>query len=231
VTAADPLALTADLGLPILASEAVPWLTTAQMAAADRLAMGEFGIDLLQMMEHAGAALADIVTRRAPIGPVTVLAGPGNNGGGGLCAARHLLNRGREVSVVLSGEPGTAAAHHLHTLAAMGTHPVAAPPCCGPVVDALVGYGIRGALHGRAAELADAVRGRIIVSLDLPSGLGHKGAVEPAATVTLALPKETLRRVRPLVLADLGLPQALWARLGLQVPPLFAQGRLLQIVD
>ena len=48
-------------------------------------------------------------------------------------------------------------------------------------------------------------------------------------TVTLALPKEALHSVRPLVLADIGLPPVLWARLGLDVPPLFADGRLLVV--
>ena len=95
MSAFDSTPLALDLGLPHLSPDAVPWLTAAQMAAADDLATGEFGIDLLQMMEHAGAALAEAVIRAAPNGPVTVLAGGGDNGGGGLCAARHLANRGR----------------------------------------------------------------------------------------------------------------------------------------
>ena len=165
MTASDPSALTLNLGLPVLAPTAVPWLTTAQMAAADALAVGEFGIDLLQMMEHAGAALAEVVMRAASSGPVTVLAGGGNNGGGGLCAARHLANRGRDVSVVLSSAPNAAGAHHLRTLAAMGITPADEPLTTGPVVDALVGYGIKGALRGRATELAAAVRDRATVSL------------------------------------------------------------------
>ena len=219
------------LRLPRLAADAVPWLTTAQMAAADALAVGEFGIDLLQMMEHAGARLAEAVMRGAPRGPVTVLAGGGNNGGGGLCAARHLANRGREVVVVPAARPNDAGSHHLHTLAAMGIEVSEEPAPEGPVVDALVGYGIEGPLRGRSAELAAGTRGRAIVSLDLPSGAGHEGAVDPIFTVTLALPKESLRGLRPLLLADIGLPRALWARLGLSVGPLFAEGGLLEVVD
>ncbi|NIR41987.1 MAG: NAD(P)H-hydrate epimerase, partial [Actinobacteria bacterium] len=92
-----------------------------QMAEADRLAIEEFGISLLQMMEHAGSNLAGLVNALAPEGTVTVLAGGGNNGGGGLCAARHLINSGRRVDVVLSSNRvGPAPAHHLRTLAAMG---------------------------------------------------------------------------------------------------------------
>jgi NAD(P)H-hydrate epimerase len=199
------------------------------MAAADALAMGEFGIDLLQMMEHAGAALAETVMRAAPVGPVTILAGGGNNGGGGLCAARHLANRAREVTVVLSTPANAAATHHLRTLATMGIVPSDRAADAGPVVDALVGYGIRGPLRGRAAELEQAMRGRDVISLDLPSGLGDRGALKALVTVTLALPKERLRGIRPLVLADIGLPRALWARLGLDVAPVFTAGRLVEI--
>jgi NAD(P)H-hydrate epimerase len=181
------------------------------------------------MMEHAGAALAETVMRATPTGRVTVLAGGGSNGAGGLCAARHLADRGRDVVVVLAAQPNAAGVHHLHTLAAMGIEPGDRLPAAGPVADALVGYGIRGALRGRGAELAMAVRRRAVVSLDLPSGFGHSGAVEPLVTVTLALPKLALRDQRPLILADLGLPAALWARLGIEMSPVFAAGRLLEI--
>ncbi len=208
----------------------MPWLTVPQMAEADRLAVEEFGITLLQMMEHAGAGLADLTMTVAPAGPVTVLAGAGNNGGGGLCAARHLRDRGRDVEVVLASErPGEAAAHHLRTLEAMGVAPRAAPGDRPVVVDALVGYGLSGPLRGRAAELARWAAGRFVVSLDFPSGHGYPGAISAAATLTLALPKEELLAVRPLYLADLGLPPELWAALGLAVGPLFAPGRILEI--
>ncbi len=218
---------------PQVEAGTLPWLTVEQMAEADRVAVEDFGIDLLQMMEHAGAALAEVVMRLVPDGAVTVLAGGGNNGGGGLCAARHLHDRGRDVEVVLaSGAPGPAAAHHLRTLAAAGIQPVPEPDDRPVAVDALVGYGLAGPLRKRAAELATWSAGRFVVSLDLPSGHGHPGAIRPAATVTLALPKQSLAGVRPLYLVDLGLPPELWSRptLGLQVGPVFAPGRILEVV-
>ncbi len=222
--------------VPTVAAGELPWLTVEQMAEADRLAVAEFGIGLLQMMEHAGAALAGVVMRLAPDGPVVVLAGGGNNGGGGLCAARHLHGRGRDVQVVMATDsPGPAASHHLRTLARIGIDPAAEPADTADravVVDAMVGYGLTGPLRGRAAELAMWARGRFVVSLDLPSGMGHQGAVEPAATLTLALPKAALRDLRPLYLADLGLPPELWGRpsLGLDVGPVFAPGPVLEVV-
>ena len=200
------------------------------MVEADRLAIESFGITLLQMMEHAGLALATLVGALAPEGRVTVLAGGGNNGGGGLCAARHLANRGRDVEVVLSTlRLGEAAQHHLRTLHAMGIEATAVPTG-DVVVDALVGYGLSGPLRGTAADLARWALGRPTLSLDLPSGFDFAGAVIPTATLTLALPKEAMRDVRPLYVADLGLPAALWDRLGVGSTTLFGPGSIVEIV-
>ena len=141
--------------IPTVNAGELPWLSVDQMIEADRLAIEEFDIGLLQMMEHAGSGLAELAMLTAPSGRITVLAGGGNNGGGGLCAARHLINRGRDVDIVLAtGAPGPAAAHHLRTLAEMGVNPRPEPGYTPVVVDALVGYGLQGPLRGRAAELA-----------------------------------------------------------------------------
>ncbi len=215
---------------PSVDATALPWLAVEQMAEADRLAVEEFGIELLQMMEHAGAALADLVMHLAPKGRLTVLAGGGNNGGGGLSAARHLINRGREVELVLATErPGAAVCHHLVTLRRMGIEPTERPG--GDVaIDALVGYGLSGPLRGPAAVLAAWASAHRAVCLDLPSGHGFKGAVEPLATLTLALPKEVLANVRPLYVADIGIPGALWREMGIESGEPFRGGRIVEIV-
>jgi NAD(P)H-hydrate epimerase len=194
------------------------------MAEADRVAIEEFNIRLLQMMEHAGTALAWAVMRHAPTGTVSVLAGGGNNGAGGMCAARHLVNRGRNVEVVIGTERlGSAAEHHLTSLVRMGV-PVVDAPGGDVAVDALVGYGLHGPLTGRAAELARWTSRHPTICLDLPSGIGFTEAAEPTVTVTLAAPKIELRHVRPLYLADIGWPGELWRALGVEPVPLFAHG-------
>ena len=215
---------------PTVSAGAIPWLSVDQMVEADRLAVEDFGIELLQMMEHAGSTLAELTHRLAPSGRVTVLAGAGNTGGGGLSAARHLLNRGRAVEVVLvSNRLGPAPAHHLETLREMGVETTDEPRPSELVIDAMVGYGLKGDLRGRAADLAAWIGQRYVVSLDFPSGHGGAGAVDADATLTLALPKEGLRDVTPVYLADLGLPSALWARMGLTVGAPFAGGRIVRI--
>src|SRR5581483_8007551 len=78
-------------------------LTTAEMADADRrtIAGGTPGIDL---MENAGRAVADCVASRHPPGSaVTVVAGPGNNGGDGFVAARVLTERNYRLRLLLVG--------------------------------------------------------------------------------------------------------------------------------
>lgn len=202
----------------------VPAVTAVEMRDVDRVAVDRFGIEVLQMMEHAGRALAGAVRERAD-GPVTVLAGNGGNGGGGLCSARHLRNRGVEVRVVLDRAPDELSgppAHHHATLAEMGV-PVAVgtegfDPEAGPVVDALVGYGLSGPLRGTAAELIEAIpEAATVVSLDVPSGMdattGERPgvAVDPDSVVTLALPKTGLTESGvALLLADIGLPAGVY---------------------
>ncbi len=89
---------------------ALPALTAEQMREVDRVAVEELGIELVQMMENAGRSLADLAIRIFGPESVTVLAGSGGNGGGGLVAARHLANRGVTPRVVLSrGEAELAA--------------------------------------------------------------------------------------------------------------------------
>lgn len=216
---------------------AVPAVTAAQMREVDRVAVEEFGLTILQMMENAGRTLALTVVEMLGSGgvrsEVAILAGSGGNGGGGLCCARHLHNRGFPVSVLLSKAPadlGGPAAHQLHTLGAGGLKPVEPAGTeevlrrSGLVVDALIGYSLHGTPRGRAAELIDRCNEHAarVLSLDPPSGLDATtgrapGAmVHPERTLTLGLPKTGLSEVhRQLYLADIGIPPEVYGTLGL----------------
>ena len=78
-------------------------LTTAEMAEADRLTIAG-GTPGIELMENAGRAVADAAGALLQGRRVVVVAGPGNNGGDGFVAARHLAERGYAVRVSFVGE-------------------------------------------------------------------------------------------------------------------------------
>ncbi|KAB1187018.1 MULTISPECIES: NAD(P)H-hydrate epimerase [Haloferax] len=227
----------------------VPAVTADQMREVDRVAVEEVGLALLQMMEHAGRNLAEVAREVADGGHVVVLAGDGGNGGGGICAARHLANGGADVTLVLdrdADELTGAAARQRRILAATDANVVAAADAtqtevaaahirdAAVVVDALVGYGLSGALRGTAASLAEATLDAAhVVSLDVPSGMDATTgetpgvAVEPDTTLTLALPKTglTAATAGDLVLADIGIPRGVYDELDIDYRDPFAGAR------
>src|SRR5690606_17677322 len=84
-------------------------LTVAQMRAAEQ-ALIDGGETVSSLMERAGKGAAEWVWRMAGGRPVTVLCGPGNNGGDGYVIARELVRRGLDVTVVAPLDPATDAA-------------------------------------------------------------------------------------------------------------------------
>lgn len=236
----------------------VPYITTDQMRRVDRAMVEDMHIELMQMMENAGRGLALLANKRflgvSPIGKkVIILAGAGANGGGALVCARRLHCWGADVHVYLTMPPENftgVPAHQLDILELMNVsissaEDVARVRNAQLIIDGIIGYGLTGPPKGTAAELirwANAM-GIPILALDVPSGidattgLSHGIAIQAAATMTLALPKEGLRApsaekyVGELYLADIGVPPGLYTVLdiGVPLPPLFAQGDILRI--
>jgi NAD(P)H-hydrate epimerase len=222
----------------------IPALTEDQMREVDRIMIEDLGIELIQMMENAGRNLAELAIRRFQPAEVTVLAGPGGNGGGGLVAARHLANRGVDVSVSLSrpaDEFGGVPAHQLAILERMriplmhGTTTDA-----DLVLDALIGYSLRGDPRGDTRDLIDWANesGSPVLSLDTPSGLNvttgeaATPCVQATATMTLALPKVGLLgapQVGELWLADISVPPSVYRAFGFEIGNLFAGDTIVRV--
>lgn len=227
-------------------------LTTEQMAEVDRLMIEEYGILLIQMMENAGRNLAEqarrmlggkLVGRR-----IVVLCGRGNNGGGGMVAARHLHERGAAVSAKLVGDPAglkEIPAHQWDILQVLALTQADDPDLAQAdlILDAIIGYGLTGNPRGQAARwIRQANQAqKPILALDTPSGLdtttGSAGepCIRATATLTLALPKVGLLSpaVRPVIgelyLADISVPPELYRRLGLDIGPIFEGDTIVRI--
>ncbi len=222
----------------------MPSVTAEQMREVDRMALDQTGPNLFQMMEHAGRNLAlfaiavlDDAWYKATI---VVLAGRGGNGGGGICAARHLANRGVNVRLCIA-EPDRleeVPAFQRKIFQSTNGQEIAMDSLGGErvdlIIDALIGYGLRAAPRNPVAELIRWANGTgaPILALDVPSGVdattGHRPGecITPHWTMTLALPKTGLlsQRTGQLFLADIGIPDQTYRRLGLSYVNPFAKG-------
>ncbi|HYT07253.1 MAG TPA: NAD(P)H-hydrate dehydratase [Rugosimonospora sp.] len=176
-------------------------LTAEQMREADRLTTDRYGIPSLQLMENAGAAVADYLSHAFPdlsTHNILVLCGKGNNGGDGLVVARRLRERSAPPRVLLFAEAsavrGDAAANlqrwqegggELHVVASAAEWSPAREALgeADLIVDALLGTGVKGPVEGLLASVIEDVnawrdkrriRGacaRFVCSVDMPSGL------------------------------------------------------------
>jgi len=218
----------------------------------DRLMIEEYQIELIQMMENAGRNLAELARRQlggqVAGNSIAILCGAGNNGGGGLVAARHLHNWGANVSLKLASDPSRLKeipAHQWRILMQMGLDSNKEPdlPKVDLILDALIGYGLSGDPRQPVAGYIEKANkaGRPILALDAPSGLdttsGIPGnpCIKAATTLTLALPKiglltrEAKDSVGNLYLADISVPPELYQHLGIEVPNLFEKDTILKV--
>jgi NAD(P)H-hydrate epimerase len=208
------------------------------MREIDRVAIEEVGPNLYQMMENAGRNLALTVIEQLgdewSSAPIVVLAGTGGNGGGGICASRHLVNRGADVTVVVSDPerlapiPGEQLAVYGGTTGKQAGVRDLRGLEAAVIVDAVIGYSLGGAPRGAAETMIEWAAGHTapVISLDAPSGVDSTtgdspGAhIQAAVTMTLALPKTGLDAspIGELRLADIGIPGEVYRRVGLNVP-------------
>lgn len=231
----------------------IPSLTTAQMIEVDRAMIEDYHIELIQMMENAGRAFAELARRwlggTAKGHSVVVLCGSGNNGGGGMTAARRLHNWGADVFVALTKSADDyrgVPAHQLDILQRMGIPIVdsaSLPPTPSLILDSIIGYSLSESPRDAAADLIRWANKQSapILSLDTPSGLdvtsgtAHDPTIRASATLTLALPKQGLmnpeakKHVGELYLADISVPPELYTKMGIDVPSLFSESDIIRV--
>jgi NAD(P)H-hydrate epimerase len=227
------------------------------MSEIDRLMRDEFGVEPIQLMEIAGHAVALYARQRFLGGDargrrVTILCGSGGNGGDGMVAARFLRGWGAIPELWLGRHPQPdrgLAWRQLESVRRFGItvhEPASRPelPEADLVIDALLGFSLAGAPTGATAALISAANARStpILAVDVPSGLDatsgavHQPCIRADATLTLALAKTGLYApaarsvIGDLVVADIGVPPAAFARLGVDTGEVFRSDTFVPIV-
>jgi len=198
-------------GRPILIGESI---RAAEQAAIDG------GTTVEQLMERAGASLAEAVYRFAGPMDALVLCGPGNNGGDGYVAARHLAERGVKVRIAALSEPKSEASKRARSqwnreVEALTDDTKSAPL----VIDSLFGTGLKRGLEDAVSEQLSRICAAAVVRIacDLPSGVETDSGAElsrvPSFDMTVAfgalkpahLLHPAMHRCGRLVLADIGI--------------------------
>ncbi|MGH7473406.1 MAG: NAD(P)H-hydrate epimerase, partial [Candidatus Methylomirabilales bacterium] len=216
-------------------------VTAKEIQELDRRAEAEYGISSRILMENAGTGAVRVMEQHFPRlyrSRVVVVCGKGNNGGDGLVVARHLVNGGASVQVLLLAKKeevkGDAAVNL--GIAERSGIPLAEVTSgrdlhkhreslvtADLIVDAILGTGLTGPAQGIAAEAIQLLNslGRPLVALDLPSGLGsddgliQEPCIRAQLTLTLALPKRSLllfpaaRCAGEVRVVDIGIPRVL----------------------
>ncbi len=191
--------------------------------------------NLYQMMENAGRNLAlqaiDMLGEKWQSASIVVLAGTG-----GICAARHLANRGANVKLVVSNAErlGEVPSFQYEIYINTGSRALKLSGLRDEtpvlIIGALIGYSLKSAPHGAVLQMINWANSTEspVLSLDIPSRVDSTTGESPGeyikakSTMTLALPKTGLfpDTAGDLFLADIGIPAATYERLGLgYVPP------------
>lgn len=221
------------MSFPVLPWDDLPAITAAQMQQLIMLATGKYGLDNRVLVEHTARNLVTLVDAFGGDGPVLVVAGRGNNGSGGLAAARLLGARGRRVWVVptheaenYSGTPKEQLEHlrHFDRVRVRTSLPKMKFSC---VIDAAIGTNLEGPPRGRTQDVITVLNnmgdGCCVISLDAPTGMMVDDGSVPGdvvhadMTMSVALPKKGVRpgdAVGRLFVGDIGLPQGVFESLG-----------------
>ena len=211
-----------------------PILTAAEMREAEARAIAA-GTPETLLMERAGAALAEAVSLYIGPRPTLVLCGPGNNGGDGYVAARHLKERGYPVRVAALAEPSQEAAKWARGEWDGPVEPFNEAEPAFIVIDCLFGTGLSRGLQDDVSERLQSLVGQSIVAIacDLPSGvasddgalLSPVGAYDLTVTFGALKPSHRLmpamERMGRVVLADIGIEaNGQWFEIGQPQLPL-----------
>jgi len=185
------------------------------------------------MMENAGRNLAITVMEMAAkvVNPsIVILAGTGGNGGGGICAARHLLNRNFDVKLAVTDRSKLkdVPKKQFEIFVNAGGKLIDDfdKVQADVIVDAIIGYSLTDNPRGRALQFIEWANSQTAknISLDVPSGIDSTSGesygeyFHTNTTLTLALPKTGLTEEKcgKLLLGDIGIPKVVYDKIGIE---------------
>jgi NAD(P)H-hydrate epimerase len=163
-------------------------LSRKQSRIIDQIAIEQYGIPGIVLMENAGRGISEWLLQFAVTGPVVVCCGKGNNGGDGFVIARYLAIAGRTVEVLMLSRAETIegdAGIQLRIATRMGIplqfvdveadSELIRDKLAGAdwIVDGLLGTGTQGAVRSPFMQAIEAINasGRPVLAIDLPSGM------------------------------------------------------------
>jgi len=223
----------------------LPGLSKDQMLEVDRLMIEEYHIPVELMMEHAGLNLARLACQLTGSSKCVfhVIAGSGNNGGGGLVAARRLHSWGLKTDIFLPKghkKLREIPTKQLSRVQKLGVKNLQELPTSSSnqeensvVLDCYIGYGFSRRSDKISEEVFEFMRAhKNVISLDAPSGLDvttgdDVSKIRPQATLTIAFVKEGLQRVPQeaigeLYVVDIGVPARVYrSEIGINWSPPF----------
>lgn len=178
-------------------------ISVQQAQAFDRHAQQKLGIPSLILMENAGRGVAEEALRLVKgRGPVVIVCGTGNNGGDGLVAARHLLNAGFRVEIMIIGrlsklKPDPSTNYLILKKMKRAKFVRRLPNQAGLIIDALFGLGLNSDIREPYASVIRRINAHKapVLAVDVPSGLNADTgkvlgiAVKAKRTVTFVAPK------------------------------------------
>ena len=193
-------------------------MTRDEVRAVDAWAINTLGVPGVALMENAGRSCAELIEEKLQgitQPKVCIFCGTGNNGGDGYVIARHLINSGVRVIVVVCGDPAKIkgdAKINMDILKRMGRPVEVLDPADGNLtdrirsyttdadilVDGLLGTGLRGQVSGEYKDLIEGMNACRcpVLAVDIPSGLDCDSgeplgaAIRAAWTVTFVALKK-----------------------------------------
>ncbi|KAM4539733.1 NAD(P)H-hydrate epimerase [Odontesthes bonariensis] len=193
-------------------AQSIKFLGQEEAQHIDEELFSEYGFSVDQLMELAGLSCATAITRAYPLTSLVkarpallVICGPGNNGGDGLVAARHLKLFGYEPTVLYPKRPNKPLFQGLTTQCQKMEIPFLTEmpeakvidEAYNVVIDAIFGFSFKGSVREPFGSILDVLKKTTvpIASIDIPSGWdveqGSADGLQPDMLVSLTAPKKS----------------------------------------